>query len=367
MRKMGVIAVVIFAVSFTVPLKGGGIPAGMGQHGHRLTPQEAIAVARRNPRTKKLGGTFSVLREIVSNADARRVGDQALAQARANHIKLCKNGILTDVLRSGGFLLIQIFPPTNKTNNVNPLPFVSALHLVSLGRDGAPKDVFWGPGLNLANTQELVKDTIELVEQLYSTPSTEDSSLASRFYGGNFPEGDLFQGTLFAIPNSLQKTGANPNEVRKTVALYGGYLFWAPRYALSMPAFAASPVAAENAAEDKRDTLKAEFLRSNHMDPHFDFDPENIRSKKQLRDRIDVLERLDKFLEQALKDEADPAVVKANLSVVTIPMGVGTISGLGKGLYGSSTPSLFEFYWQRLPTGSFAVKLISEADADTAE
>jgi hypothetical protein len=327
-----------------------------------MTAQEAIAVARRNPRTKKLGGTFSVLREIVANADTRRVGDQALAQARANHIKLYKNGILADVLRSGGFLLIQIFPPTNKTNNVNPLPFVSVLHLVSLGRDGAPKDVFWGPGINLANTQELVKDTTEFTEELYSTRPSEAMSLESRFYGGRFPEGDLSQDTLFAIPHSLLKLGADPNEVREVAALYGGLQLSGFQYAVSMPAFAANPIVATQAAEEKWEALKGEFLRNNHMDPHFHFDPENIRSKKQLRERVDVLRRLDKFMEEALKNEANSALAEANISVATIPLGVGTYTQEdGRVFYGSSTANLLVIYWQRLPAGGFAVSLIGEA------
>ena len=356
MKEKSFIAAAVCVLWLVRPFTGKEISLGMAQESQRLTPQEAIAATRHNARP---GSSFTVLREIVANADTRRIGDQAFAQASANHIKLYKNGILADILRSGGFLLIQIFPPTNKTDSVNPLPFVSALHLVSLGRDGAPKDVFWGPGINLANTQELVKDTTEFTEELYATRPSEAMSLESRFYGGRFPEGDLSQDSLFAIPHSLLKLGGDQNEVREVAALYGGLQLSGFQYAVSMPAFAANPIVATQAAEEKWEALKTEFLRSNHMDPHFDFDLENIRSKKQLRERIDVLRRLDTFIEQALKNEANPAVVKANLSVVTIPMGVGTISGLGEDLYGSSTPSLFEFYWKRLPTGGFAVSFIS--------
>lgn len=263
-------------LSGDISLKG-KISPGIAQDDQRLTLQEAIAAAQRNA---KPGSSFTALREIVANADTRRIGDRALEQAQAKKVELYQNGILADLLRSGGFLLAETDPRTNS---------VVSFHLVTLGRDGAPENLVTGPGTNLVDTQELVKDTTELVEQLYSTPSTEDSSLANRFYGGNFPEADLFQGTLFAIPNSLQKLGANPNEVREAAALYGGYLFWAPRYALSMPAFSASPVAAENAAEDKRDTLKADFLRGNHIDPDLDLDLDNVQSERQLQERIELL------------------------------------------------------------------------------
>jgi hypothetical protein len=177
----------------------------MAEEGPRLTAEQAIAAARRNA---KSGSSFTVLREFVANADTRRIGDQALEKAQAHKIELYENGLLVNILRSGGFLLAETNPQTN---------YVIALHLVSLESGGAVKDL--RPEchgvVGQADAGELVKDTTEFVEQLYSTPSTEDFSLASRFYGGSFPEGDL---SLFAIPNSLRKLGANPNEVEAAAA-----------------------------------------------------------------------------------------------------------------------------------------------------
>lgn len=334
----------------------------MAPTGQRLTAQEAIAAARRNPKTKKLGGTFSVLREFVANANTRRVGDQAFAEARAHHIKLYQHGILADVLRSGGFLLIQTLPPMKKTNPMNPLPFVSFIHLVSLGRDGVPADVLWGPAIDVANTRKLVKVTTEIAEKLYSTRPLEATSLESRFFGDRYPKYSGSEAKIYsqiAVPRSLLKLGAEPNEVLEFVALYGGLQILVFQYAVSMPTFAANPYVTTQAAVGKWRALQAEFLRNNRMDPHLDFDPENIRSKKQLRDWIAILKRLDKFMEEALNNEANPAVVKANRAVATIPVEFGTDSDRGKGVYTSDTASLLLFYWQRLPAGGFAVKFFS--------
>lgn len=338
MKKWGVVAGMLVALSlpWSVPSVVASTHA-MAQQGHRLTAEQTIAAARRNA---KPGSSFTVLREIAANADTRRIGDQGLEQAKARKIELLEDGLLANILRSGGFLLAETDPRTNG---------VIALHLVSLESGGAPKD-FWleCPGVvKLAGAEELVKDTAEFVEQLYSTPSTEGSFLARRFYGGSFPEGDL---SLFAIPNSLRKLGANPNEVQEAAARYGGYLFWAWRYALSMPAYAASPVPALSAAGYKQETLTAEFLRSNHMDPNFHLGLDN------------VLTRLDKFLEEALKNEGDPTVVKANLSLAAMPLGVDVDLSRNEGHYGSSTPSMLMFFWDRDTTGGFAVKMITTAD-----
>jgi hypothetical protein len=354
MRKVGHLAAVICAVCLMIPLMG-GISLGMAQPGPRLTAEQAIAMARRNA---KPGSSFSVLWEVVANADTQRIGDQALEQARARKIELLEDGLLASILRSGGFLLAETDPKTT---------CVVTTHLVTLGSDGVPKDLFLpedphsGPGINLADARELVKDTTEFVEQLFSTPSTEDSSLV-KFYGGSFPDGDRFPGTLFAIPSSLRKLGANPSEAQEAATLFGGYALWEFRYALSMPAFAASPVPALGAAEEKRETLKAEFLRSNHLDPKLDLDLDNVQSERQLQERIDLLTRLDKFLEEALKNESDPTVVRTNLSIAAMPLAVGVDLNQDEGQYVSSTPSMLAFVWHRLATGGFAVTTITAAD-----
>jgi hypothetical protein len=358
MRKMGVIAAVVCAVCLAIPSKGGETSPRMAQRGPGLTAQDAISAARRN--VQRPGSSFTFLREIVANADTRRVGVQALAEAQAHHIKLYRKGILADVLRSGGFLVAETEPKTNS---------VIALHLVSLGSDGAPKDAVYRcyPTARLADVQELAKDTTEFTEKLYSTPPSEATSLTSRFYDGRFPEyggPEASDSTLFAVPRSLLQLGADPNEVREAAVLYGELGFWGFRYAVSMPAFAANPLVATQAAEEKCEALKAKFLRGNHMDPHFQFDPENIRSKDQLREQIDLLRRLDKFLEEALKNEAVPATVKANISVATIPLGVaqgGPYHQDGQAHYNCDTVSLLVIFWRRLPAGGFAVVAIGEA------
>lgn len=360
MRKTGVIAAVICAVCVIIPLKGRGISLGMSRRGPRLTAQQGISEARRNAR--KPGSSFAVLREIVANAETRRIGDQALEQARTHHIKLFKDGILVDFLRSGGFLVAETEPRTND---------VIALHLVSLGPEGVPKDAVYPcyPAVKLVDTEGLVKATAEFTGELYSTRPSEATSLESKFYGGRFPRyggpeaKDYKDYSLFAVPRSLLKLKADPNEVREVAALYGWLQLSGFQYAVSMPAFAASPWVATQAAGEKWEALKAEFLRNNRMNPDLDLDPGKIASKEQLREQIDLLRRLDRFMEGALTKEANPTLVKANISVATLPLGV-SFADYGPGgqmLYASGTASWLVIYWQRLPMGGFAVNVISEA------
>jgi hypothetical protein len=351
MRTSAVIAVLICTASI-IPFKvGGGNSLVAIQQDQRLTPQEAVAAARPNG---KPGSSFTVLKEIEANVDTRRIGDEALKEAQAHHIALYKDGILADVLRSGGFVLAETEPQTAN---------VIALHLVSLGPDGVPNDASYGTDgiVKLADAQQLAKDTTEFVEQLYSTPS-EALSLESRFYGGRFPEyGRSDEVSIFAVPRSLLKIGADPIEVREAAALYGHLALWGFRYAVTMPTFAASPMTAIQAAGAKWEALKREFLSGSHMDPHFDFDLENIRSRVELQKRVEVLTRLDKFMEDTLNKESNPDLVKANISVATIPLGIVEDTEGDQTHYNSGTGSLLVIYWQRLPAGGFAVRAIGEA------
>jgi len=321
----------------------------MAEEDPHLTAEQAITAARRNA---KPGNSFTILWKIIANADTRRTGDQALEQAQAHKIELYENGILVNILRSGGYLLAETNPRTNN---------MVATHLILMEAGGAVKDVQTEchAVVKLADAGELVKDTAELVKQMYSTPSTEESSLASRFYGGNFPESDQHPDCVFAIPNILRRPGANPNEVREASALFWGYALWEVRSALSMPAFAASPAAAGDAAEKERDTLKAEFLKSNNMDPNFNpVDVDNIQNEKQFQEWIELLTRLDRFLEDSLRKEADPAVVRQNLSILTMPLSVD-VDLNQEGQYVSTSPPKSLFLWHRLATGGFAVKEIT--------
>jgi len=327
----------------------GGSSLAMAEEDSHLTAEQAITAARHNA---KPGSSFTILWKIIADADTRRIGDQALEQAQAHKVELFENGMLVNILQYGGYVLAETDPRTNN---------VVAMHLVLMEAVGAVKDVQaeCHGVVKLADAGELVEDTAELVKQMYSTPSTEEASLATRFYDGNFPDADRFPDSLFISPDSLRKLGAKPNEVREATALFWGYSLWATRYALSMPAFSASTAAAEDEAEKERDTLKAEFLQSNNMDPNINpIDFDNIQGDKQLQECIELLIRLNRFLEDSLRKKADPAVVRANLSVLSMPLSVDVDLNQA-GLYESASPPKSLFSWHRLATGGFAVKEIT--------
>jgi hypothetical protein len=298
------------------------------------------------------------LRELRTNASTRRIGEQSLKEARDRHIKPYGNGILSDVLINGGFLVAETEPATNN---------LVGLHLVSVGRRGRPVSFPYRSefGVRFDEAAKMVQDTADFVGALLSTPPSRATSLESRFFGGRFPEYDepwLY--SYFAIPRSVLKIKADPTEYRELAALYGGYLFWPYRYALSDSAYAANPSKALQAAAHKLDDLARQFLRNNNKSPDFEYDLQNISTQDQVRERIDWLRRLDELYEETLKkDAAAPALVEANKSIATIPWGLEAVTR-GSETFFATTASGVVVYWQRLPTGALVVKEISEAEAE---
>src|SRR5689334_5407693 len=132
----------------------GGSSSALAEEDPHLTAEQAITVARRNA---KPGSSFTILREIRADADTRRIGDQALEQAQAHKIELYENGILVNILRSGGYLLAETNPRTNN---------IVVMHLVLMEAGGAVKDVQseCQGVVTLADAEELVRDTAELVK-----------------------------------------------------------------------------------------------------------------------------------------------------------------------------------------------------------
>jgi hypothetical protein len=129
MKRVGVIVAIICLAGLINPVHARGNSLAMAQEFPHLTAEQSLAAARRNA---KPGSSLNILREIVANSDTRRIGDQALKQAKAHKIEVLENGRLINILRSGGYLLAEVDPRTNN---------IVAMHLILMEAGGAVKDV----------------------------------------------------------------------------------------------------------------------------------------------------------------------------------------------------------------------------------
>src|ERR1017187_6908794 len=110
MKKLNASIAIICLACLIMLFMSGASSSALAEEDPHLTAEQAITVARSNA---KPGSSFIVLRKITAGADARGIGDQALAQAKADKIDLYENGILVNILRSGGYLLAETNPRTH--------------------------------------------------------------------------------------------------------------------------------------------------------------------------------------------------------------------------------------------------------------
>jgi hypothetical protein len=150
------------------------------QH-QNLTPDQAISAVR--SKAPKSGTSFQIIREIQSSAKTQEVAQRSLQEAASRHVSLYGDGIFLNILKGGGFLILE----TDATTG-NAL----SLHLISSATDGRPIIESHEVEGNVSSAQatELVGKTADFVDASLSTPPSAAGVLETRFYGGRFPEYD---------------------------------------------------------------------------------------------------------------------------------------------------------------------------------
>ena len=284
-----------------------------------LTPDQALAAA--HSATTRSGTSLQVLRQIQGTASTRDVAEKSREEADLHHVALYGDGIFLDVLNAGGFLVLESDPTTGNAISI---------YLVSSGSDGRPviesHAVEGNVPASLAT--DLVNKTADFAAALLVTPTSKFKGIEGNFSGGRFPEYERpGEQSIFSIPHNLRKLKADEDQYRDLAALFGGYLFWPVRCAMSMPIYAANPSRALAAARQNQEELTAHFLQNHHKEADFMYDLqdlESIREPGELRDRISCFTQLDDFLEQALESEVGSSVFAANRPISTLALQLGS-------------------------------------------
>jgi hypothetical protein len=320
----------------------------------RLSPDAAVAAARSKERNPT-GASFQVIRELDSSAEMQQVAQRSLREATSQQ-SLYGDGIFLDLLRTGGFLVLEVDDSTG-----NAL----WLHLVSSGTNGRAvirsRPVEGKVNANLA--KELVKETADFVDSLFASP-LDVSTIESRFYRGRFPDSDEPEEEgFFAIPGSIQKITADQSEIRELSALFGAFHLWPVRYAISMPIFPANPTTALNLAWDKQKALTKEFIHTNNKNSDLVDDLqslESVQNSEQIRERVDLFRNLDSFLEQKLQSQDIAPTFAVNKSIFTIASEIGSTEP-PESSYAVMTASGLIVVWKPLKTGGLAITRVSLA------
>lgn len=354
-RRISWLVIGCVIVQFSLLAKGR--PGAMTFHQTSLTPDRALAAIRSaSPRS---GTSLKILREVKATTSTQEIARRSHHEANLQHVALYGNGIFLNALNTGAFLILESDPTTGNAVSI---------YLVSSGNDGRTTIESHEVEGNLMAPlgSELVNQTADFVDALLAVPTSKFESIERRFYGGHFPE---YAGpgarTIFAMPRSIRTIEAEETQYRDLAALFGGYLFWPVRYAMSTDIYAANPSSALAAARKKHEALTEQFLQKNNKKPDFIYDLqdlESLKSPEQLRERISWLRRLDDFLEQALKSEGDSSAFEANKSISLIALQLGSLYTQTQESFLAVTSPGLVVGWRRSATGALAVAEVSLAE-----
>lgn len=326
--------------------------SSVGQKQGNLTPDQAFAALR--SKSSKADSSFQIVREFTSSSEMHDFAKRSVEEASSRHVSVSEDGILLALLKTGGFLILEIYPATGNAISLN---------LISSGTDGhAIIESHQVEGnISAVLATELIDNTADFVDMLSGTRLSGVSTLEGKFNGGRFPQysnsGDQ---SLFAIPRAIREIKVDESEKRELTALFGAFNFWPIRYALSMPNYAANPYGAFRLALKKREELIAEFAQKTNKGSNFIYDLEDletVRTREQLRERVSWFRQLDNFLEETFQAEYVSATFDINKSISTVAIEIGTVT-TGKeytfAVMTSAGPGVI-VGWKQLPNGAFAV------------
>jgi hypothetical protein len=331
--------------------------SGMDSQFPKLTGDRAIAAVRLKVHDAQT--SFQIVREVEPSTQTQEVAQLSFRESSSQHVTIYGDGIYLDLLKNGGFLILQV---DSETRNA------TGLHLVSSRDDGRyiVQSHKIEDRVDPALVGELTHHTAEFVRDLLNSPPSAILKLQSRFYGGNFPVYDSPQEqSFFSIPRTVQRIKLASDEPRELATLIGAFQLWPIRFAISMPIYAANPNRALELARQKHKDLVARFLQENNRNPEFVYDLqdlESIRSGEQLTDRVAWFRRLDDFLDQAYQRLCDSNTFSVNSSISTIALEFGAAGHRQEGSYAVMTSPGLIVVWRRLQTGGFAVAEVSLAE-----
>jgi hypothetical protein len=340
-------------------------PLANGQTGARtLTQDQVFSLLRaRSTDSPKIKLQFALVRKVDAAPGGAQAAADALQEAQTRHLDLYRDGILVDLMRSGGFLVLEYDLRTNTALRLDivsvdgtGVPAVQSSELLEstsqtealqlLDRAAIVSDPFFGRPGTAENFREVARDFGES---------------ATRSFGS--PEGPMCQ----VAPDALLAL-AKPEELSDLTSLACDIYLWPLRHSLAYPVYAANPHSAFMMAGAQLNKLIAQFPLAHGNEANFvnqQLDLSTIRTRDDLAARIETLRTLDIFLSQhSAVDYTAPTFV-ANAFISHIPLEFGTdhdVDGIPGRSYGvMSAPGLMT-HWSRTQSGTFALRIIAETE-----
>jgi len=305
----------------------------------------------------RAGSSYRILLESQPTEESAKLARVALQGVGGTHENLFKQGALVGLLSSGGYLIVEYDPSTNRAFN---------LYLVSRSEDGqqiVQSEEIVGQ-LTVRDVEDVAASTQIFMTKLLRSPISQLVPLLNEFFKDVPTYGESEDESYFAIPRHLLGFGSRL-EIQNLSALFAGLQVWPIRYAMSLKDFAVNPIAAFHAALEQRDKLVHEFLaaRGERDDYFYDLqDLDAIHGPTQLKDRLRWLKDLDAYLDAHVLQAESRWVFDLNASIATIPLGIGGDRDHGSLLFSSVTATGLLPYWRRRSDGGLGLVELSHAE-----
>ena len=321
-----------------------------------MTEDQALSLLRARS-SGTANAEFVVVHEFEPDEATRSVAKEASNRAESEHRELYEAGVLVDMMRFGGFLVLETDAATDTT---------TALHLVT--QNGAGKPVVESnpvqDKVSRADALILLDKSETIARAFLGSPSSNMTNVLREYVGEHLPASTSFQGEFyFDLPEDVAKLPASPEQLLDLISISGELEVWSVRSALSTQSFAANPEKALAVAHEQELILADKFLADQPGGLKFPdlMDLNSIKTVDGLVERANLLRELNSFLNERDPVRVNSSTYQANLRIAAIPLQLGFASSETTNWYGVMTASGLIFAWSRDGSGDIVLAGLAEA------
>lgn len=338
-----------------------GPPASSSVSGIIMMTEDQAISAVRAYRENAPNAGFVVALEVQPTPETQRVAQESLAEARSKQLTLYENGLFVNLLRAGGYLVLEFDKKTGAANKLYLATLNSTGEYVvhSLGIHG---------DLTKDEAQTIIGRSANFSNAFFESSVSPMKELLVTFGGPEAAAVGISDGQGYlAVPENVKNLSAGPGELLELTSLANGIALWTIRHALEMPIYAANPIAAVQQANKKLSDLSQELRGDtgkkngelHSVDRLLDFD--SIRNHEELEARLKSLRELSSFLDERSPLQVNSAAYKANTSISTVPLDL-LVERDAAQFYGATTAPGLMSVWIYGKNGGLVLRGLSVAE-----
>ena len=296
-----------------------------------------------------------VIHKIEPDASTKKVAAESLAEARTKHFNLYHNGVLANVLRAGGYVVLEFDKRTDQATR---------LHLITLDEAGRPQfDCESVEGdLSRSDALMIIKRNEEFSDAVLRSPFSPITETWRKFGGTHVeitPDKDLDHWP--GLPERLTKISVGPDELMDLLSLASAFELWRVRYGLTLPIYAAYLPEADRRAErklqeiiheEKVRSLFTDFPEGKRRELNCSFGA--IATREELTGCIQGLKAFNSLLDARFASQLQSATYKANLLFSRIPQGL-VVGEDSRRAYTITTATCLVTVWSRGKNSEFVL------------